>query len=313
MPAIETVGLTKRFGDVLAVDDLDLTVEDGEIYGFLGPNGAGKSTTINMLLGFLEPSEGGGEVLGRDVESESVAIRERIGILPEGFDVYDRLTAREHVEYAVDIKDARDDPGALLSRVGLEERAWDRAAGGFSKGMTQRLALAIALVGEPDLLVLDEPSSGLDPRGMQEMRDLIREEAASGTTVFFSSHILPEVEAVCDRVGIMRDGSLAAEDTIAGLRESAGSGAAVTMRVDAVPDDPSAVFADVAGVTSVSVDGEDVTVRVDRSRAKVDAIEALDEYARVEDVSTTDASLEDLFNSLTEARDADADEREVAA
>jgi ABC-2 type transport system ATP-binding protein len=299
MTAIETTGLGKRFGEVEALTGLDLTVETGEIYGFLGPNGAGKSTTINILLGFLDPTTGHGSVLGQDVVTESVAIRERTGILPEGFDVYERLTAREHVRYAAEIKRAEEDPDALLDRVGLEESAWERAAGGFSTGMTQRLALAMALVGDPDLLILDEPSSGLDPRGMQEMRSIIREEAAAGTTVFFSSHILSEVEAVCDRVGIMRAGELVAVDTIDGLRESAGDGASVALEVSAVPEDVETLLGDIPGVMVVRVDGETVTVEVDRPRAKVDAIVTLDGQTTVEDVTTADASLEELFNSLT--------------
>lgn len=302
MPAIETTALTKRFGDVLALDSLDLRVESGEIYGFLGPNGAGKSTTINILLGFLRPSEGHGEVLGHDVTTESLAIRERIGILPEGFDVYERLSAREHLAYAINIKRADNDPEALLARVGLDRDAWDRSAGGFSTGMTQRLALAMALVGDPDLLILDEPSSGLDPRGMQEIRALIREEADSGTTVFFSSHILPEVEAVCDRVGIMRAGHLIAEDTIDGLRASAGSGASVSVAVATMPTDVPDLLGNIPGVVGMRTKDHEVTVQVDRPRAKIDAIQALDAAVRVEDVTTADASLEDLFNSLTEGK-----------
>ena len=203
MAAIELSGVTKRFGDVVALRDLDMTVESGEIYGFLGPNGAGKSTTIDILLDFVRPTEGEVRVLGRDAGTDSVLIRERCGVLPEGFDTYDRLTARQHVRFAVESKGSGEDPDALLDRVGLSD-AKGRKAGGFSKGMTQRLALAMALVGEPDLLILDEPSTGLDPNGAREMRTIVREEADRGATVFFSSHVLGQVEAVCDRVGILR-------------------------------------------------------------------------------------------------------------
>jgi len=176
------------------------------VYGFLGPNGAGKSTTIDMVLDLVRPTEGTVRVLEQDATTDGVAIRKRTGVLPDGFAVYDRLTGRQHVEFAVRSKEADDDPDALLDRVGLLDDA-DRKAGGYSKGMRQRLALAMALAGDPDLLILDEPSSGLDPAGAKEMREIVRAEADRGATVFFSSHILEQVEAVCDRVGILREGS----------------------------------------------------------------------------------------------------------
>ena len=177
MAAIELDGVEKSFGDVRALRGVDLEVEDGEIFGFLGPNGAGKSTTINILLDFVRPDAGSVRVLGRDAREESVAVRERTGVLPEGFDVYDRLTAREHVAFAIDSKGADVDPYPILERVGLEDAA-GRKAGGFSTGMRQRLALAMALVGDPELLILDEPSSGLAPKGSRELREIVEREAA---------------------------------------------------------------------------------------------------------------------------------------
>jgi ABC-type sugar transport system ATPase subunit len=148
MAAIETTGLTKRFGsDVLAVDDVDLTVEEGEIFGFLGPNGAGKSTTIDMLLDYVRPTAGSASVLGHDAQTNTAAIHRRIGILPDDYGLYDRLSGYEHLEYAIDLKDATDDPDDLLDRVGLDATAAARAVGGYSTGMAQRLVLAIALVG----------------------------------------------------------------------------------------------------------------------------------------------------------------------
>ncbi|MFC6755068.1 ABC transporter ATP-binding protein, partial [Halorubrum tibetense] len=159
MTAIELRGVTKEFPGATAVRDLDLTVEEGEVYGFLGPNGAGKSTTIDMLLDLVRPTEGTVTVLGRDARAESVAIRRRTGVLPEGFSVYDRLSGRKHVEFAIRSKEVEADADALLDRVGIREDA-DRKAGDYSKGMRQRLLLAMALVGEPELLVLDEPATG---------------------------------------------------------------------------------------------------------------------------------------------------------
>ena len=299
MAAIELDGVEKSFGDVRALRGVDLEVEEGEIFGFLGPNGAGKSTTINVLLDFVRPDSGSVRVLGRDAREESVAIRTRTGVLPEGFDVYDRLTAREHIAFAIDSKEADEEPYPVLERVGLED-AVDRKAGGFSTGMRQRLVLGMALVGDPDLLILDEPSSGLDPNGARELREIVREEANAGTTVFFSSHILGQVEAVCDRVGIIRDGSLVAVDTIAGLRDNLDSGATLVVEVDAVPDGAAHRLKSLDGVTDVTIEG--TTFRITRENdVKMAAIQELeDSGANVSDFSTEEAPLEDLFAAYTE-------------
>jgi len=299
MPAIELHGVTKRYGDVTALHDLDLEVKDGEIYGFLGPNGAGKSTTIDILLDFVRPTSGEADVLGMDAQADSQAIRRRIGVLPEGFHVYDRLTARQHLTFAIQSKNADDDPEALLERVGIPD-AIDRKAGGFSKGMQQRLALAIALVGEPDLLILDEPSTGLDPNGAREMRAIITEEADRGATVFFSSHILEQVEAVCDRVGILKAGELVAEDSIEALRAAADTSTTLTVTLDAVTDAAADAARDVPGVAEVSVDGDTLVVRAD-SAAKTDVLDAVEATgADVRDFSTEQASLDDVFAAYTE-------------
>ncbi|MFC7205111.1 ATP-binding cassette domain-containing protein [Haloferax namakaokahaiae] len=314
MAAIELDGVTKRFEEheglvdtlrrspsdvVTAVDSLSFTVEDGEVFGFLGPNGAGKSTTINMLLDFVRPTSGSVRVLGFDAQSESVEVRKRTGVLPEGYDVYDRLTGREHLEFAIESKEADDDPDEILGRVGLSQEDADRRAGGYSKGMAQRLALGMALVGNPDLLILDEPSSGLDPAGAKEMRDIVREEAARGATVFFSSHVLGQVEAVCDRVGILRNGALIAEDTIDGLREQM-QGEAV-LRIDVVGDVELGVVEAVEGVSSATADGDTLVVSC-TDDAKTRVITAIEESgATVSDFETDAASLEDIFLAYTEA------------
>jgi ABC-2 type transport system ATP-binding protein len=305
MEAIQTAGLTKRFGEATAIEELDFAVESGEVFGFLGPNGAGKSTTINVLLGYMTPTDGSGTILGYDIESESRSIRRRIGVLPENVSPYDRLTAREHVESAARMKDANTDPTTVLDRVGLDPDAWDRVADGYSTGMSQRLALATALVGDPDLLILDEPQNGLDPVGMQEVRDIVQEEAEKGTTVFFSSHILPEVEAVADRVGIMRDGRMAAVDTVDGLRETAGGETTLELSVGEPVD--RADLADVAGVRGVTLDGGRVRVVCDRPRTKIDVIKRLDEVAHVTDFDVEDITLEALFNSYADEQDAESD------
>jgi ABC-2 type transport system ATP-binding protein len=298
MAAIETEGLTKRFGeDVLAVDDLDLTVEEGEVFGFLGPNGAGKSTTINMLLGFLRPTAGSVRVLGRDVTAESRAVRQQTGLLPEGWEPYPNLTGREHVESAVTAKGTDDDPDELIDRVGLAPDDARRPAKEYSTGMQQRMSLAASLVGDPDLLVFDEPSSGLDPDGVALLREIIREETARGATVFFSSHILEEVEKVCDRVGILDGGRLVALDTIDNLRGNLQTGATVTATLDSVPGDPG--IEGVSGVERVAVEDGAVTVECAEPAAKMRVLRQLDQQATVEDIAIEEASLETLFDEYT--------------
>ncbi|UPW02246.1 ABC transporter ATP-binding protein [Halorussus gelatinilyticus] len=319
MSVLETRNLTKRFGDVTAVDGVSFAVEEGEVFGFLGPNGAGKSTTINVLLGYMSPTSGSASILGHDVETESRALRARTGVLPENVGVYDRLTGREHVASAIRIKDADDDPERLLARVGLDPDAWDRRAGGYSTGMAQRMALATALAGDPDLLVLDEPQSGLDPNGMQEIRDVVLEEAADGTTVFFSSHILPEVEAVSDRVGVMRAGEMAAVDDIDALRERWTDDTVVRATVADPPVRPEAL-ADLDGVSDVAVEGDRVTLSCRTPRAKGRAVAALERTVGVADFEVEEGSLEDTFTALTGGADAGettattrADDPEVSA
>ncbi|WP_137286506.1 ABC transporter ATP-binding protein [Halorussus salinisoli] len=307
MAAIEIDGVTKRYGDVVAVRDLSFEVEEGEVFGFLGPNGAGKSTTINMLLDFVRPTEGEVRVLGYDTHDESVAVRERIGVLPEGFSVYDRLTGRQHLEFAIESKDVDDDPDAILERVGLSSEDGDRKAGGYSKGMAQRLVLGMALVGNPDLLILDEPSTGLDPQGARQMRDIVREEASRGATVFFSSHILGQVEAVCDRVGILRDGQLVAEDSIEGLRETTSADTVLDITADDVSQQAVADVAALDGVSEVTRSGDTLQVSCE-SGAKTTVLTTLEEAGvDVQDFETEEASLEDLFMAYT------TDEQEVKA
>jgi len=297
MPSIQTTGLTKEFGeDVVAVDDLDLTIEDGEIFGFLGPNGAGKSTTINMLLDFIRPTAGSAEVFGMGAQDEAAAIRERIGVLPEGYGFDDYLTGREYMEWAVETKGADDDPEELLDLVGIRDDA-GRVAAGYSKGMQQRLAFGMALADDPDLLILDEPSTGLDPNGIQHMRSVIRDRAADGTTVFFSSHILSEVEAVCDRVGVMNEGELVAIDSIEGLRESASGRATIELECASAPAVDG--IADIAGVASVDVADTTLTAECTDPSAKVEVVKRVDSQAEVVDILADNTSLEELFNQFT--------------
>jgi ABC-2 type transport system ATP-binding protein len=300
MSAIETAGLTKRYGSVTAVNSLDMTVEEGEIFGFLGPNGAGKTTTIDILLGYTRPTSGESEILGRPSGDEKV--RERVGVMPEDFGLYPRLTAEEHIGFVAESKGIDADTRALLERVGLEGDG-ERRVGGYSKGMKKRLLLATALVGEPDLLVLDEPTGGLDPNGARAIREIVREENERGATVFFSSHILGQVEAVCDRVGIMREGRLAAVDSIEGLRDGVDAVSRLTVTVDGETDVSAFELGAEDGVSDVTVDGDSVTFSCLRPEAKLDALDAVRAQHDVRDFTTEERSLDDLFAAYAGDRD----------
>lgn len=299
MAAIELSGLTKEFGTLTALDNVDLAVKKGEVFGFLGPNGAGKSTTINILLDFVRPTAGTATVMGMDAQRESLAVRQNTGILPEGYTVYERLTGRHHLEFVIESKEAQNTPEEMVERVGLED-AIDRKAGDYSKGMKQRLTLAMALVGDPDLLILDEPSTGLDPAGVREIREIINRESSSGTTVFFSSHILSQVEAVCDRVAILRAGQVVAVDSVDGLRESVGGGSRLNLRVPAASQDDVDAVRALDPVSEVTQQGDQLTVTVDDTSKTAVINELENRGVNVEDFETVEESLEDLFLEYTE-------------
>ncbi|PSP33519.1 ABC transporter ATP-binding protein [Halobacteriales archaeon QH_10_67_22] len=269
MAAIELENVTKTFGDVTALRGVDMEVREGEVFGFLGPNGAGKTTTIDVLLDFVRPTSGTATVLGHDAQEEPRAIRQRTGVLPEGL-------------------------------VGLTPEEADRKAGGYSRGMKQRLVLGMALIGDPDLLILDEPSTGLDPNGARLMREIVREERDQGTTVFFSSHILGQVEAVCDRVAILQDGEVIATDTVEGLREASGAESVLTVRLASAVDGVGEAAERVDGVDSVRVNGTTVTVQ-GAGDVKMEVLTAIENVGgEVETFDTEEASLDELFASYTE-------------
>ncbi|WP_254832239.1 ABC transporter ATP-binding protein [Haloglomus salinum] len=297
MVAIETESLTKQYGSVTAVRSLDLTVERGEVFGFLGPNGAGKSTTIDLLLGFAAPSDGTVRVLGRDPHAAPRAVRERVGVVAEGTGFYGRATARDHVRLAIEMQRADDDAEALLERVGIADAA-DRAVDGFSTGMRQRLALALALVNEPDLLVLDEPLAGLDPEGARRVRQVVREERDRGAAVFLSSHITGQVETLCDRLGVLHGGELVAVDTVAGLRERLDGRAEHVVVATAVPEGVDLSARD--GVVRAARDEGRVRVRCADAAVTGPVVTDLTAAgATVTRVGPAGASLERLFVELT--------------
>jgi ABC-2 type transport system ATP-binding protein len=214
---IEAQGLTKRFGSRIAVDGLDLTARQGEIYGFLGPNGAGKTTTIRMLLGILQPDAGTVQICGRPVRRDDRAARRLVGAVSEVQYLYDDMSCQEYLRFfAALYRIDRVRAAEVLDEVGLADRADDRAVD-LSKGLQQKLGLARALLHDPPVLILDEPVSGLDPHGIREVREIICRERDRGRLVFLSSHVLSEVERTADRIGIISRGRLVFEDSIAGV------------------------------------------------------------------------------------------------
>ncbi len=241
--AIEIDDLTKdyevgfwRKRKVRALDRLSLAVEEGEIFGFLGANGAGKSTTMKLLMRLIYPTHGRARILGRDIAD--ISMHASIGYLPEHPYFYDYLTARELLEYCAELfgytrRDCRARAAEMLARVRLEEKSWDKQLRKFSKGMLQRVGLAQALVNDPSIVFLDEPMSGLDPIGRREVRDLIASLRTRGTTVFFCSHILADIEVLCDRAAILQRGTLAHIGRLAELRMAAGDARAMELIISA--------------------------------------------------------------------------------
>jgi ABC-2 type transport system ATP-binding protein len=228
---IETVGLTKRFGEVVAVDDLSLSVSGGEIFGFLGPNGAGKTTTIRMLVGLLRPTEGQLRVGGLDLASEPLLARAKMAYLPDTPYLYEKLTGREFVHFVGGLYDVPSERVTqrlddLLPLFSLDDRA-DDLIEGYSHGMRQKTLLAAALVHDPQVLFLDEPTVGLDPRSARLMRDIFRQLADRGVTVFLSTHILEIAERMCDRIGIIDNGRLIALGTVPELHRLADRSASL--------------------------------------------------------------------------------------
>lgn len=227
MALISAQGLTKRYGDVLAVDNIDLQVNSGEIFGFLGPNGAGKTTTINMLIGITTPTSGVVRLGGIDVARESERAKALVGYVPDQPNIYDKLTAWEFLMfvanlYGMDHGRAEHRAKQLLEMFELTDRAHEQT-GGFSHGMRQKTVIAAALLHEPKILFMDEPTVGLDPRSARMVKDILYELAREGVTVFITTHVLEIAERMCDRIGIIQKGKLLTVGTMDDLRAAAAA------------------------------------------------------------------------------------------
>lgn len=252
---IETQDLTKHYGQVVAVDGLTLAVAKGEVFGLLGPNGSGKTTTILMLLGLTDPTSGMVRVLGHDPSRNPLEVKRRVGYLPDSVGFYDDLTAVENLRYTARLNGiSREETQAriaeVLGRVGLTKVA-DRRTGAFSRGMRQRLGLADVLLKRPEVAILDEPTVGLDPEAAAEFLDLIRELRSHDITVLLSSHLLHQVQAVCDRVGLFRQGKMVLEGTFETLADRV-LGGAYRIRVEVLkPDGVEPVLRGIPGVRTL--------------------------------------------------------------
>jgi len=287
MNVIETERLTKSYGSHRGIIEVDLAVQQGEVFGFLGPNGAGKTTTIRTLLDLIRPTSGTARVFGIESSADPVAIHRRIGYLPGEFALYDRLTGAQHLEYFANLRGGVDTAyrASLVERFDLDP---SRKFKEYSKGNKQKVALVIALQHRPELLMLDEPTAGLDPLVQQTFFGVLREAVADGATVFLSSHILSEVEKTADRVGIIREGRLVKVGTVDDLRDLAHH--QVELRF--AGEVPAAEFEALPGVSAVTVDDHVLRMRV--AGAITPVVQAAARYELLDFISR-EPSLEETF------------------
>jgi ABC-2 type transport system ATP-binding protein len=295
---VEARGLVKRYGEVTAVDDVDLTVGAGEVYGYLGPNGAGKTTSLRMLLGLIRPDAGSAKLFGRDPLVEGARALDGVAGFVEAPRFYPYLSGRRNLELvaALDGGDAAARIGEALDTVELTARAKDRV-GGYSHGMRQRLGIAGALVREPRLLLLDEPTTGLDPGGMRDMRRLVRRLADQGITVLLSSHVMGEVEELCDRVAIVRTGRVVYEGSLSELLASTAGRYALRTTDDVRA---AALAAGRHGVTDVRFADGGLTLSADDEAVAALSIALGEAGIGIAALVPRTATLEELFFRMTE-------------
>ncbi len=294
-PLVETRGLTKRYSSrITAVDDLYLSVRRGEVYGFLGPNGAGKTTTLRMLLGLIRPTSGSATVMGAPPGSPQSL--DRVGSVVESPAFYPYLSGRDNLDVVArlcGVENPKKRVEKALEQVGLSGRASDKYKK-YSLGMKQRLGVAAALLKDPELLILDEPTNGLDPKGMAEMRDLIKQVGQGERTVLLSSHLMSEVEQVCSRVGIIRKGRLRAEGSVAELRGKGG------LYVKAEPlEEAARVLRSIEGVESVEIKDGAIHLITNPERASEISAKLFASGISVSELKAEQRSLEEVFLELT--------------
>ncbi len=283
---VQTEKLTKRYGSRRGIEDINLSVNEGEIFGFLGPNGSGKTTTIRILLDFIRASSGRARLFGMDVHSDSIQIKSRIGYLPGEYGMYERMTAVEYLRFLGSLRSDKKPPlrDRLVERFGLDT---SRRIKSFSHGTKQKLALVQAFMHDPELLILDEPTSGLDPLIQQQFYDLLLEMKKGGKTIFFSSHVLSEVERVCDRVAILREGKLIALHQISDLKKYRLKTIEVTFKQEL----DESMFQQ-EGVRKIEKSAQTVRLWIDANIN--DVLRTISEHP-IDNISCRDARLEDIF------------------
>jgi ABC-2 type transport system ATP-binding protein len=297
---ITVKNLTKIYADVKAVNNASFSVKKGEIFGFLGPNGAGKTTTIKSILGLIHPDQGTIKIKGIDMKLNGKEAKKYIGYLPEKVAFYDNLTALQNMYFYAEMKNiSKKECEPLIVEMGLKD-AVNKKVGKFSKGMQQRLGMARALLGYPPILILDEPSGGLDPRGVALIRNKIKEMKEKGSSVFVSSHILAEVQEVCDRVGIISKGNIVAEDTVDNLRGKLHLKPKLVLELDKITDKIINSVKKVEGVDSVRSIGVMLHVTCN-PKAKSKIVVAVENAGgNIGNIQIMEPTLEEVFMKFTE-------------
>lgn len=297
---LEAKGLTKRYGDFVAVDHLDLSIRKGEVFGLLGPNGAGKTTTILMLLGLTEPTEGAVSVLGFDPARQPLSVKKRVGYMPDQVGFYDDLTARENLIYIAKLNGIPRDQirrrvEETIERVRLTE-VIDQRAGTFSRGMRQRLGLADVLIKNPQLIIMDEPTQGLDPELAHEFLGLIHSLKAEGTTIMLSSHLLHQVQVICDRVGLFSRGQMVLQGTVSELARKVLGGA---YRIQLQADGPAAklrkALEGLRDVNAVTVKDGALVIEAQKDVRADAAAAVIGAGGRLQSLNVESQSLDDIY------------------
>lgn len=301
---INTKGVTKCFGNFTAVNEITLKVKKGEIYGFLGPNGAGKTTTIRMLSGILKPTKGEIYLFNRPLYEDYFNIKKRIGVVSEKQYLYKEMTPYEYLDFFADfyrVKNRKRRIKELLQRVGLYG-VKDKRLKQFSRGMQQKVGIVRALLHDPQILILDEPISGLDPMGIKEVRDMIEEQKRLGKTIFISSHLLSEVEKICDRVGIVNEGVLLAEDKMENLKMRLSKETEIEMELKEITPEVIKALSSLSFVNKVAQEKNLLVVRVETDRDHRDElVRAISSQGgAILGVKLREMSLEEAFVTITQ-------------
>lgn len=304
---IEIKGLTKKYGSFYALNDLNLTLQEGTVFGFVGANGAGKSTTFSILATLLQPTAGDAFVNGKSVRTDASEVRKQIGYMPDFFGVYDQLKANEYLDfygasYGIPEAERAVLIPQLLELVNLTHKRYEYVDL-LSRGMKQRLCLARSLIHDPKVLILDEPASGLDPRARVEMRDILKQLKGMGKTILISSHILPELAEMCDEIGVIDGGRLIAHGSVSEIQAQLAGERHITVKVKGLLENVAAFFEEDPFVSNIEIQPEKNTIMFNYRGTEDDQInllkKAMDHSIKVISFSETETDLEDVFMEIT--------------